>query len=122
MVAQPRRVLVVDDDAATRLRIARDLDGLGWDGLIVNSGREAIRVVELDLPMDVLLIAVQLPDIDGQSVARAAAQRRRDLRVCFMTSAVPVPLGWPAGTPLLVKPFSRAALAHGLTTAVSYPR
>jgi CheY-like chemotaxis protein len=117
-----RRVLVADQDATMRLRIARDLDELGWDALVVNSGAEAIRVAQLGMPIDVLLIALRLPDSDGETAAWMVSRLRPDVRVCFMASVLPAAAVQPAGAPVLTQPFTRAALTRGLTTAVAYPR
>jgi CheY-like chemotaxis protein len=48
-----RRVLLVDEDPMVRLAVDRQLDTLGWDAVVVNSGEEAIRVIEMGLFVDV---------------------------------------------------------------------
>lgn len=121
MANERRRVLVADSDAMTRLAIDRQLEMLGWDPLTVNTGAEAIRVVQFGLPVAVLLAELDLPDLDGRSVAWTVTRLQPDVRVAFMCARVPgVPLE-PRDAPLLVKPFSTPALDEALKAAVRYP-
>lgn len=122
MSKQASRVLVVDEDPVTRLEVDRQLDALGWDGLPVNTGSEAIRVVELGLRVEVLLTDVRLPDLDGRWVAWAVTRLQPSTRLVFMGRAAPEAPLEPTNAPFLLKPFSRAALANALTLAVRYPR
>ena len=116
------RVLVVDEDAVTRLQVDRQLDELGWDAVTVNCGEEAIRVTEMGMLVDVLLTELRLPDLDGRSVAWAIARIQRHVRVAFMASMAPRTELQPAQAPLLLKPFSTTALANALAGAIRYPR
>jgi CheY-like chemotaxis protein len=112
------RVLVVDEDPLVRLAIDRQLDVLGWDAVSVNTGEEAVRVVELGLAVDVLLTELRLPDLDGRAVAWAIAKTLCRVRVAFMGSEAPrVPME-PRLAPFLLKPFSTSALAAALSGAV----
>jgi CheY-like chemotaxis protein len=117
-----RRVLVVDDDAVIRLQVDRQLEELGWEVLTVNTGSEAIRVVELGMVCHVMLTEARLPDLDGDSAAWLVARMLPGIRVAFMgTSAPDRPLK-PAHAPFLLKPFSTMALAKALAGAAAYPR
>jgi CheY-like chemotaxis protein len=117
-----RRVLLVDEDPVTRLQIDRQLDLLGWDVIAVNTGTEAIRVVELGMRPHVLLIDIRLPDTDSISVAWTATRLVRSMAVVFMGVEQPAWAFEPARPPFLRKPFSTDALASGLAAAARYPR
>src|SRR5215208_659573 len=106
MDAAKRRVLVVAEDPVMRLQIDRQLDELGWDGLTVNSGEEAIRVVEMRRIIHVLLTELRLPDLDGRSVAWTICRLQPRIRVAFMGSSPPASKLEPHGAPFLLKPFS----------------
>lgn len=124
-MGQPKgRVLLVDDDPVIRLQVDRQLDELGWDAVTVNSGEEAIRVVEMGLLMQVLLTDLRLPDLDGLSVAWEVTRIQPHIRVAFMGSALPRGPLEPEliQAPFLLKPFSTVALANALMGAVRYPR
>lgn len=115
-------MLVADADAMTRLTVDRQLEMLGWDPLTVNTGAEAIRVVQLGLPVSILLTELDLPDLDGRSVAWSVTQLQPEVRVAFMCARVPGVTLEPQGAPLLVKPFSTPALDAALKAAIHYPR
>ena len=122
MSERQRRVLLVDEDPVLRLQIDRQLDQLGWDVIAVNTGAEAIRVVELGMHPQVLLIDIRLPDIDSISVAWAATRLVRTMGVVFMGDKQPAWALEPARAPFLLKPFSTGVLADGLAAARRYPR
>ena len=114
MTAKPR-ALVVEDDLEARLAIDRQLDTIGWDAYIANDGSEGLQMMRLELRFDAVLVALQLPDMDGRLVARAAASIRPEARIVFLANR-------PAAVnrPLLVKPFTTTALAAVL--GYGYPR
>ena len=97
-------------------------DALGWDAVTVNTGEEAIRVVEMGLLVDVMLTDLRLPDLDGLEVAWAVARVSPRTRVAFMAAAPPGEPLEPAAAPLLLKPFSTIALRCALEGAVRLGR
>lgn len=113
-----RRVLVADDDSMVRLAVDRQLDALGWDAYIASSGAEAIGLIEQGLDFTVLLTDLHLPDVDGREVARAAMRLSQNLGIIFMSRS-PAPPFSRRREPLLVKPFSTAALADALRAALA---
>jgi CheY-like chemotaxis protein len=122
MSDRSRRVILVDEDPVSRLQIDRQLEMLGWDVIAVNSGTEAIRVVELGMRARVLLIDVRLPDITSTSVAWVTTRLVRSMGVAFMGAQRPAYVLEPAAAPFLLKPFSTDILASGLAAAARYPR
>src|SRR5687768_12895644 len=117
-----RRVLLVDEDPMVRLAVDRQLDTLGWDAVVVNSGEEAIRVIEMGLLIDVVLTDLRLPDLDGREVAWTICRRRPFTRVAFMGSVAPAEPLEPLDAPFLMKPFSTQALSNALAGAVQMRR
>lgn len=120
--ARRLRVLVVDEDPLVRLAVDRQLDVLGWDPVTVNTGGEAVRVVELGMIVDVLLTELKLPDLDGVALAWAVTWLSPRTRVAFMGGAAPQRPLEPREAPFLIKPFSTPALANALTGAVLFRR
>ena len=110
-------MLLVDEDPMVRLAVDRQLDALGWDAVVVNSGEEAIRVIEMGLAVDVLLTDLRLPDLDGREVAWTICRLRPFTRVTFMGSVAPAEPLEPRDAPFLLKPFSTTALANALSGA-----
>jgi CheY-like chemotaxis protein len=113
-----RRALLVDQDAEMRLAIDRQLETLGWDAVVVNSGDEAVRVVRMGFPVDVLLIELRLPDVDGRDTAWEICQLRPFTRVAFMGTMAPAEPLEPRDAPFLLKPFSTQALRNALAGAI----
>jgi two-component system, OmpR family, phosphate regulon response regulator PhoB len=73
------RALVVDTDAEVRAMVARHLEEQDFDVGEVADGRSALAALE-DSALDLVVLDVQLPDMDGFDV----------LRLLRKTSAVPV--------------------------------
>ena len=120
MAGRQECVLVVDEDPIWRLTIERQLDVLGWTVLTLNTGEEAIRVVERGFTIDILLAELRLPDIDGRQVAWALCRLRPGVRLAFMTFEPPCEPLEPAHAPLLVKPFTMTALRSAVNGAVTW--
>ncbi len=64
-----KRILIVDDDDDAREILGELLGALGHDTLQASSGSEAVEQAER-APLDIVLIDLGLPDVDGFEVAR----------------------------------------------------
>lgn len=65
--APSRRILLVEDDQATRSVIARQLEAIGATCMEASNGLEALNVVESFVP-DLIVLDVGLPKLDGFEV------------------------------------------------------
>lgn len=63
-------VLVVEDSADTRVIIRLELERWGYRVVEAVNGREALGMIE-DLCPDLILMDLNLPEVDGLTVARA---------------------------------------------------
>jgi two-component system response regulator AtoC len=82
----PKRILIADDDAATRSMLIELLKGEGYDTLEAKSGSEVLRIVPVEEP-DLLLIDLRMPDQDGiQILRRLSAQEISVGNVILMTA------------------------------------
>ena len=80
------RILIADDDAATRSMLVELLQGEGYDTLEAKSGSEVLRIVPVEEP-DLLLIDLRMPDQDGiQILKRLSAQEISVGNVILMTA------------------------------------
>ena len=110
-------VLVVDDEAALRMLIVEVMQELGYHTLEAGDGAEALRYLQSDERIDLLLTDVGLPGgMNGRQVADAARVARAGLKVLFITgyaeNAVLSHGHLDAGMHVLTKPFDLGVLAR----------
>jgi CheY-like chemotaxis protein len=65
-----RRVLIVDDDVRNIFALATVLDAQGMSILTAENGRDAIRHVETDPEIDIVLMDIMMPEMDGMETMR----------------------------------------------------
>lgn len=68
--AQPRRLLVVDDDAANRNMLCDLLQEAGFSPRAATSGHEALALLEQGLSFDAVLLDKCMPGLDGLETIR----------------------------------------------------
>ncbi len=66
-MSQPKRILVVDDDAKNRSLLKTILDALGYESELAEDGFEALA--KLNAGIDLMLLDVMMPGMDGFEVA-----------------------------------------------------
>ena len=105
------RILLADDDKATRDLVKRALQLDGHAVEITQDGSEALEKLESGSgPIDVLVSDVHMPGMDGIGVARRAIEAVPGLRILLM-SGFPEELErakslQAARTEVLLKPFT----------------
>src|SRR3954465_5845077 len=108
------RLLVVEDDAAISEPLVRALAREGHDVEHVDRGEAALDRLDLE-PVDLVVLDVGLPDIDGVQVcrrARAAHPRLAILMLTARSSELDEVLGLDAGADdYVTKPFSLSVLS-----------
>lgn len=83
-----RRVLIVDDDFATRHLLVKTLQPEGFITATSSSGSDAVRQIRAN-PPDLVIIDAMLPELDGFQVCRAIKQSRNYNRITvILMSAV----------------------------------
>jgi CheY-like chemotaxis protein len=82
------RVLVVEDDAATRLLLQKQLAAKGFAVAVATNGLEGLVELERS-PPDVILCDLHMPELDGISFVRAIKARNetRAIPVIFLTAS-----------------------------------
>lgn len=79
-------VLLVDDEPLIRMVTAEHLEELGYVVIEAGDARAAIKVLETESVIDILLTDVGLPNgMNGRQLADIARERRPDLPVLFIT-------------------------------------
>lgn len=123
--ASPRsRVLIVDDERAVRRALQRILERDGHVVTLAGCGQEAIDLYAAQWKdLDVVVLDVTMPDVDGREVLRRMRETSPDVRA-ILSSGLTVesdPSLSVAGTWILQKPYTpdqvRAAIAAAVAGA-----
>jgi PAS domain S-box-containing protein len=118
-------ILVVDDDHAMRQLAVDALNELGYEALQADGARAALRLIDARSDITLLFTDVVMPDGDGRQLAAAAARRRPDLKLLFMTGFAPDAgtANDPSESPATVigKPFTLEQLASKLDNILGSP-
>jgi CheY-like chemotaxis protein len=85
---QGRRVLIVDDDIRNIFALASVLEEHGMIILSAGSGRDALRIMAQQSPIDIVLMDIMMPDMDGIATMREARKipSCRDLPIVAVTA------------------------------------
>jgi two-component system response regulator RegA len=78
------KVLVVEDETRLRDLLTRALAGWGFQTLVARSAEEAMRLVE-GQPVDIAILDLNLPGIDGLEALRRLRERMPDLQAIVLT-------------------------------------
>jgi PAS domain S-box-containing protein len=117
------RVLVVDDNPSNRELTSEVLAMLGAEVMMAADGREALALLAL-APVDVALIDLHLPDMDGFAVLaelRATPGPNQDIPALAFTAADAAnhdPSGFDG---VVGKPFTISLIATSITAALEAP-
>ena len=112
------KILVVEDDEMVRDYAKTVLAALGYQPLAVGDGLAALRVLDEQRDISLLLTDVGLPGgLSGPALAAEARRRKPGLAVLFASGSVdsagrtdPI----PEGEVVLAKPYRKAELAEKL--------
>jgi DNA-binding NtrC family response regulator len=81
------RVLVVDDEGLLRWSLAEMLAEAGYQVVEAQNGREArTAIADEEHPIDVMLVDLKLPDVDGLQLVREARRRCLTCPILIMTA------------------------------------
>ena len=79
-------VLIIDDEATIRMLVVEVVEEAGYRALEAEDGPAGLRILQSDVPVDLLVTDVGLPGgLNGRQVADAARALRPDLKVLFIT-------------------------------------
>jgi CheY-like chemotaxis protein len=78
-------VLVVEDDSASAAAYGRVLRDAGYEVTLAPDFRMALRTLEANTPLDLLLVDIVMPGgVNGLALSRMARMRRRDLKIIYV--------------------------------------
>lgn len=106
--ALPRRVLIVEDEPMLLLVAAETMRDAGYDVFEAGEGQSALKILETDPKIDLLLSDIKMPGMNGYQLAEAGLALRPGLKILLMTGYAqdPIPRRMAdAGVRVLYKPF-----------------
>ena len=123
---QGKTVLVVDDEPTVRMLVSDVLEDLGYLAIEVADGAAALRVLQSNAGIDLLVTDVGLPGgMNGRQVADAGRALRPGLKVLFITgyaeNAVLSDGHLDPGMHVVTKPFAMDALATRIKELITSP-
>ncbi|HVU01061.1 MAG TPA: EAL domain-containing protein [Polyangiaceae bacterium] len=121
---QPR-ILLAEDDEATRVLVARALRSAGYEVLPAENGREAIEQMER-VPVDAVVTDISMPEMTGIQLLRAIRGRDAEVPVVLMTGSPDVESAMQAvklgALSYLTKPVDLEELKRAMARAVRLGR
>ncbi len=81
-----KKILIVEDDLSSRLYLNKILEKTGASLLIACDGKEAIEAAKANPDIDIILLDIQLPVIDGYGAARIIREFRNDVIIIAQTA------------------------------------
>ncbi len=83
-----KKALIVDDDMRNIFALATVLDEVGMEIVSAGNGRDAIALVESDAAIDIVLMDIMMPEMDGLTTMQQIRQmpRGRDLPLVAVTA------------------------------------
>jgi two-component system NtrC family response regulator len=103
-----RTVLVIDDEDNMRWVLDRALKKAGYDVLTASRGDKGLELFALN-PVDLVLLDLKMPGMDGLAVLRELRQRSKSVPILLLTAYATVPTAVEAmqvgATDYLRKPF-----------------
>ena len=115
-------ILVVEDENSVRALVARVLRREGYTVLQAESGSDALRTLEANPGVDVMLTDMVMPGMSGAALAERAIAMRPELHVIYMSGYTEDEVfrrGLDRGAEtFLQKPFTGQALVNAVAEAV----
>ena len=80
-----KKILVADDEMSIRLLYSEELKEEGYEVYMASNGREALEMVE-KIPLDLVILDIKMPEMDGIEALRQIKEKRPDLPVILSTA------------------------------------
>lgn len=128
------KALVVDDDRVTLTVMARTIENSDFECFTAQSGVDALKILEENSDIAVLITDLKMPDFDGVDLFLAAKEIKQDIRgilcsahVSFSNISEYIQVGFddciakPIDGPNLVQALRRSMEKHGRWKRRSHP-
>jgi len=116
--ASPATIIVVDDEAGVRTIVAEFLEDFGYHVLQADGGAAALRLLEADARIQLLVTDIRMPDMSGHELADQAMSIRPALKIILISGYF---VTQQAKRRLLHKPFRLRELAAAVRAELGAP-
>jgi CheY-like chemotaxis protein len=118
-VHQSATILVVDDDPDVREVAVSSLESLGYRMLAAENGPAALRLLARNGPVDLLVVDMAMPGMNGVELIRRAREQHPGLKAMLVTGYADVAAFSPAENDLVLqKPYRLERLAETVAEAL----
>ncbi len=83
---QNLKVMIVDDQTGIRRLLAEYFNSVGWQPVQAKNGQEAVNLFNESPDVDVILLDMKMPVMDGLETLRSVRERNQDIPVIIMTA------------------------------------
>lgn len=80
-----KKVLTVEDESSIRSFIVTNLKRNNFTAIEAETGKEALRMVELEKP-EIILLDIMLPDMDGFEICKKVSKDHPDISIIMLTA------------------------------------
>jgi CheY-like chemotaxis protein len=119
-MSQMLKILIIDDDNATRSYVTKILPHQSYETLTASSGTEALKVLETHSDIDIILLDLMMPGLSGFKVLEMlkADPKLASIKVIIMSAMAEVEekiKAFSAGAAdYMIKPFGKGELVQTL--------
>jgi CheY-like chemotaxis protein len=85
-ILKGKKILIVEDDLSSRLYLNKILEKTEAVLLNAGDGKEAFELVEKDPGIELILMDIQLPVMDGYTSAKKIREIRKEVRLIAQTA------------------------------------
>ncbi len=123
-MAEPKKILVVDDDPYILMSLEFLMKKNGFDVMVARNGTEALELAGKQVP-DIVLLDIMMPDVDGYAICKhiKSSKKLKEAKVVFMSAKsreADIKKGYELGASLYItKPFSTRQLLKQVQELIS---
>jgi|SRR6266404_2636501 CheY-like chemotaxis protein len=120
-------ILIIDDETAVLSLTSRMLTRYGYETITATNAKETLHLFEVwpDLPVDLLMVDIVMPDVNGIELAEKIWELRPDLPVLFFSAYSDEEILRPViarGVPYIAKPFTSIQLTKKIRDMLDAPK
>jgi CheY-like chemotaxis protein len=85
-ILKGKKILIVEDDLSSRLYLNKILERTGAVLLNAGNGKEAFEIASADNGIEIILMDIQLPVMDGYTSTKLIRKQRNDVFIIAQTA------------------------------------